>query len=174
MKFGEWHAERRKPPEESGGRGPRGPRPPTPSDVLTYPAVPQDGVTGQAVQGSWSVERRSTCDTSHTSGPMPSSTEVPWWWHLCHRRSRSMTLSSSGLALCVLRFSPSPTTSATMASADFSDPFHLVSGVVVRFDGQVWRSPRVRGYSVTCSCNSRYLNGAGFLESSGFKRLSMR
>jgi hypothetical protein len=32
----------------------------------------------------------------------------------------------------------------------------------------------VRGYPVTFSCNSRYLNGGGFFNGSGFKSLSMR
>jgi len=32
----------------------------------------------------------------------------------------------------------------------------------------------LRGYPVIISCDSRYLNGAGFIELSGFNRLSIR
>jgi hypothetical protein len=32
----------------------------------------------------------------------------------------------------------------------------------------------LRGYPVIFSCDSRYLNGTGFIELSGFNRLSMR
>ena len=35
-------------------------------------------------------------------------------------------------------------------------------------------SVSIRGYPVTFPCNSRYLNGTGFLDKSGFKSLSMR
>ena len=48
------------------------------------------------------------------------------------------------------------------------------TGGLKRYAAGEMRRDHVRGYPVTFSCNSWYLNGFGFFNGSGFKSLSMR